>query len=397
MKATHNVKAYRNNTDTSSQAAFFGSYISHENVPIDALCVQVATLSGLTAIQGTITGDTTKASYFQTGIESLNADVTIEGTTITGIGSTLEWAAGCVQLGNANAVGTGTILIKSGTYTGENAVIVAEEASDSLTIEGGTFTGALMVEDGTGGSLVISGGTFNGVDPTAYVVSGKKAYEDTTGVWTVQNLKVFTVTFDSNGGSAVAAQDVVDGGKATVPDPAPTKANNTFDGWTLNDAAYDFDTPVTASITLTATWTSSGPTPFDGGDGSTTFTIANQDSITLPAGKGLADVASAATGLTYAQAWALGLLDDTTGELTSDLAATIEVVGGKVVVSLNGAPQDGYQVTLKVYEKASLAAEWPAEPTQTYTVASAATGFTPGSADAGFYKVTVKISNAPQN
>ena len=51
MKATHNVKAYRNNTDSSSQAAFFGSYISHENVPIDALCAQVAALSGQTAIQ----------------------------------------------------------------------------------------------------------------------------------------------------------------------------------------------------------------------------------------------------------------------------------------------------------------------------------------------------------
>ena len=51
MKATHNVKAYRNSTDTASQAPFFGSYISHENVPIDALCAQVASLSGLTAIQ----------------------------------------------------------------------------------------------------------------------------------------------------------------------------------------------------------------------------------------------------------------------------------------------------------------------------------------------------------
>jgi len=134
------------------------------------------------------------------------------------------------------------------------------------------------------------------------------------------------------------------------------------------------------------------PAGFDDGDGGT-FAIADQAGITLPAGKALADVASAATGLTYAQAWALGLLDDTTGELTSDLAATIEVVGGKVVVSLNGTPQAGYLVTLKVYAKASLAAEWPAEPTATYSAASAAAaGFTPG--DAGFYKVAVKISNA---
>ena len=51
MNATHNVKAYRNSTDTAGKAPFFGSYISHENVPVDALCAQVAALSGLTAIQ----------------------------------------------------------------------------------------------------------------------------------------------------------------------------------------------------------------------------------------------------------------------------------------------------------------------------------------------------------
>ena len=51
MKSTHNVKAYRNNTDTAAKAPFFGSYISRENVPVDALCTQVSALSGLTAIQ----------------------------------------------------------------------------------------------------------------------------------------------------------------------------------------------------------------------------------------------------------------------------------------------------------------------------------------------------------
>ena len=51
MNATHNVKAYRNSTDTAGKAPFFGSYISHENVPVDALCAQVAALGGLTAIQ----------------------------------------------------------------------------------------------------------------------------------------------------------------------------------------------------------------------------------------------------------------------------------------------------------------------------------------------------------
>ena len=52
MTATHNVKAYRNNMDsTSGKAPFIGTYISHENVPLGALCEQVSAQSGLTAIQ----------------------------------------------------------------------------------------------------------------------------------------------------------------------------------------------------------------------------------------------------------------------------------------------------------------------------------------------------------
>ena len=52
MKATHNVKAYRNSMDsTSGKAPFLGTYISHENVPLAALCEQVAAQSRLTAIQ----------------------------------------------------------------------------------------------------------------------------------------------------------------------------------------------------------------------------------------------------------------------------------------------------------------------------------------------------------
>ena len=51
MKATHNVKAYRNNMDTSGGTVYFGRYITNENVPLSALCEQIAMYSGLTAIQ----------------------------------------------------------------------------------------------------------------------------------------------------------------------------------------------------------------------------------------------------------------------------------------------------------------------------------------------------------
>lgn len=70
--------------------------------------------------------------------------------------------------------------------------------------------------------------------------------------WTEQ----YTVTFNSDDGSAVESQKIAKGGKATKP-TAPTKEGYTFDGWYLNDAteAYDFNTPVTSNITLKAQWT----------------------------------------------------------------------------------------------------------------------------------------------
>lgn len=65
----------------------------------------------------------------------------------------------------------------------------------------------------------------------------------------------FAVTFDSNGGSAVATQTVTKNEKATEPN-VPKKAGNTFEGWYLSDLTtlYDFNTVVTAEITLFAKW-----------------------------------------------------------------------------------------------------------------------------------------------
>ena len=63
-----------------------------------------------------------------------------------------------------------------------------------------------------------------------------------------------TVTFDSNGGSAVDAQTVDDGGKAVKP-ADPTRDGYTFAGWMLDGQPYDFGQPVTGDITLTAAWT----------------------------------------------------------------------------------------------------------------------------------------------
>jgi hypothetical protein len=85
---------------------------------------------------------------------------------------------------------------------------------------------------------------------------------------------IFTVTFDSDGGSYVTAQsDIASGDFATEPtpptraftltaglwaNPLPTEGNDTFLHWSAPGVTTPFDfenTPITGNITLTAQWT----------------------------------------------------------------------------------------------------------------------------------------------
>ena len=95
-----------------------------------------------------------------------------------------------------------------------------------------------------------------------------------------KDAEAWTVTFDPNGGSAVASQTVKDGEKARKPDD-PTRNGYTFQGWMLDGARFDFDqTPVTGDITLTASWTASNPVGGGGGGGgggASTYSITVKD------------------------------------------------------------------------------------------------------------------------
>lgn len=101
-----------------------------------------------------------------------------------------------------------------------------------------------------------------------------------TATW----LENFTVTFNSDGGTAVAAQEIADGSIATAPDPAPTKAGYNFVKWMLDVVTYNFATPVTADITLTAEWVELFDVTFDsqGGTAVTAQSVANGSLATLP-------------------------------------------------------------------------------------------------------------------
>ncbi len=107
------------------------------------------------------------------------------------------------------------------------------------------------------------------------------------------NTKVYAlfsckVTFDSQGGSGVPPEYVIQG--KTVAKPAdPTKKGYTFIGWYLKDAEYNFSSLVTSNITLEAKWETANvyveynmngsdlPAPTDNG----AYQLTGNDSITL--------------------------------------------------------------------------------------------------------------------
>lgn len=68
--------------------------------------------------------------------------------------------------------------------------------------------------------------------------------------------ETYNVSFDSNGGSSVAAQTVEEGKSATKPTD-PTRDGYTFEGWFINlddTDSYDFSKKVTSNVSLKAKW-----------------------------------------------------------------------------------------------------------------------------------------------
>ncbi|WEA39520.1 InlB B-repeat-containing protein [Lysinibacillus fusiformis] len=78
-----------------------------------------------------------------------------------------------------------------------------------------------------------------------------------TTIYAKWNAQMYTVSFEVDGGSEIANQSVVYGGKATMPEIKPTKAGYTFGGW-YTDAgrtqAYDFTSVITEAVTIYAKW-----------------------------------------------------------------------------------------------------------------------------------------------
>lgn len=111
-----------------------------------------------------------------------------------------------------NSAGVPRFIIESGIFKGN--------VYNRGVIKGGTFYGPIVNEVGPG---QVTGGTF-------------------------------AVTFDRGDGTKTGPELVGYKGTVSRPPSDPEKSGHTFTGWYLDDVLYDFNTPVTAPLTLTAKW-----------------------------------------------------------------------------------------------------------------------------------------------
>ena len=162
---------------------------------------------------------------------TFDGSVTNGGTISGGTFRDKVWNSGTLSGGQftGSVVNRGTIT--NGTFDGE----VTNESGRSFgVISGGTFNGKVTNKNDISDSpeetpAKISGGTFNG------------------GV-----IGAYTVTFQSEGGSEVASQIRANTPAARPADP--TKEGYTFIGWYNGESEWDFETPVTTGLILTAKW-----------------------------------------------------------------------------------------------------------------------------------------------
>ena len=126
--------------------------------------------------------------------------------------------------------------IEAGTYNGT--------VENTRSIIGGTFYGTVRNQKNSMGLNItgsVTGGTFYGP-----IVNEVGPGQVTGGT--------FAVRFDTGDGTKPEPTLVPWNGKVLRPTSDPEKSGHTFIDWYLDDAPYDFDTPVNAPLTLTAKW-----------------------------------------------------------------------------------------------------------------------------------------------
>ena len=167
--------------------------------------------------------------------------IEVKGGAITGGTGTGE--AGNTCGGGIYVRKDGTLLMRGGNIVGctarQGGGIYVEDGG-RFEMSAGTITGCTAGQE--------EGKTANGV----FIAAGGRFTQSPGAQITGEVIGAYTVTFQSEGGSEVASQIRANAPAARPADP--TKEGYTFIGWYNGESEWDFETPVTADLTLTAKW-----------------------------------------------------------------------------------------------------------------------------------------------
>lgn len=217
-------------------------------------------------------------------LDETNGDKTVNGGVITGSVKTglvlqavdmnrSDFIAQCTMNGG-NIVGCTYSSFGGGVFVGDKA---------EFTMNAGSIRGCTVTDPqhGYGGGVYVVAGTFSmnggtisdcrsatsdggdalyiisvGSNSGSFSMSGDATISGSFTNGTGATLNVWTVTFDSDGGTEVPPQVRPKDATAIKPDD-PTKVDYIFGGWYDNNgAAWDFNTLVTTDLMLKAKWIS---------------------------------------------------------------------------------------------------------------------------------------------
>ena len=288
-----------------------------DGVTIDKFARTAVNLNGGTVLITNCTFTADPTAYYQTGVETLNAVVTVVDTIIAGVNSNItgedpEGAAVFTLKGHDGYTGTGSITVLSGDYTGQFIVAAEALATGSAILSNGTFVATAPASESAfnldAGTVTVAGGWYDREPEAKYIAAGLSAVDygneapDARATWAVEG-EMVTVTWviteaSSNmvrvaKGSSVnayAGNDLVNEGK-------------TFKFWST-DGTTEVTFPVTADANLTfvAVWDDAAVEPIAvtiGGD-TTNPLPGDKEPITVDATDGFTlRFAAKQVGVTY--------------------------------------------------------------------------------------------------
>ena len=159
----------------------------------------------------------------------------------------IEMSSGKLLVYGGRIVGE-LIIGETGGFTAADRVSIGAEVTNKGVIFGGIFYGTVINDGGT-----IEGETFNALVnlKSGNVVGGIYYGRVTYGEAVIHDSACRYLTFDTDGGSAIAAQRILRGQKATPPTESPIKTGYIFSGWT----GFDYKNPMLENAKATAIWT----------------------------------------------------------------------------------------------------------------------------------------------